>query len=122
MRRPEAPRILLGEGVGPLEFAGVTDIGRQRGTNEDSCCVESLQDGAMLLVVADGMGGHQAGEVASRLAVESLLAALRPPSEVDWPQRLLTAVAAAHERIRSEAASEGSLLGMGTTVTAAVVV
>jgi serine/threonine protein phosphatase PrpC len=104
-----------------VEFAGVTDIGRQRETNEDSCVVAPLGGGAMLLAVADGMGGHQGGEVASRLAVQSLLDGLATPSARPWRERLLAGVLAAHELICDEAAAKETLLGMGTTLTAAVV-
>src|SRR5512137_2822744 len=57
-----------------VESAGLSDIGRKRTTNEDCVFVDDTQG---LYVVADGMGGHQAGEVASRLAVTSLHAFMR---------------------------------------------
>ena len=52
-----------------IESAGITDVGRKRTGNEDSLF---LDDGRKLYVVADGMGGHQAGEVASSLVVETI--------------------------------------------------
>jgi serine/threonine protein phosphatase PrpC len=130
-----------------VQFAGVTDIGRVRETNEDSYCLESLlPDGsAWLLAVADGLGGCRGGEVASRTAIVSLLGSLAPhassaavaPVErvaevpgapaVDgradgdgWRRRLEAAILEAHARILREAAAAG-LTGMGTTLTAAVV-
>ncbi|MDH3884372.1 MAG: protein phosphatase 2C domain-containing protein, partial [Desulfobacterales bacterium] len=52
-----------------IESAGITDIGRRREQNEDSLFFD---DGMGLYVVADGMGGHKAGEVASKLVVETI--------------------------------------------------
>lgn len=104
-----------------MEFAGVTDIGRLRETNEDSCCVVPLGGVAMLLAVADGMGGHQGGEVASRLAVQRLKETLSAPSGRPWREGLLVGALAAHDRIRDQAEADARLLGMGTTLTAAVI-
>jgi serine/threonine protein phosphatase PrpC len=110
-----------------VEFAAISDIGRVRQTNEDSCCVWPIpgRPGATLLAVADGMGGHQSGEVASRLAIqclrEHLGAAAAASPRVPWSRHLADAVAAAHEQIRSWAEREATLLGMGTTLTALVV-
>ena len=52
-----------------IESSGITDIGRRREQNEDSLFYD---DGLGLYVVADGMGGHKAGEVASKLVVETI--------------------------------------------------
>ena len=52
-----------------IESAGITDIGRRRDQNEDSLFID---DSMGLYVVADGMGGHNAGEVASKLVVETI--------------------------------------------------
>lgn len=110
-----------------MQFAGVTDIGKVRETNEDSYCLEELgpAGGAWLLAVADGLGGYRAGEVASRIAIqtmrESVLHGAGAEGEA-WPQRLAGAITAAHERIVAESGSaEGELGGMGTTLTAVVV-
>ncbi len=95
------------------EYAFRTDTGRQRRANEDAFYVR-----APVFVVADGMGGAQAGEVASRLAAQSFDRDLPsgPPQKV-----LAEAIARANSRIHEHAASDESHAGMGTTLTAAIV-
>jgi len=89
-----------------------SDTGRQRRANEDSFFVR-----APLFVVADGMGGAQAGEVASRLAAETFAPGL--PDEGTAEQRLETRVRAANQRIHEVSQEDSALNGMGTTLTAA---
>jgi len=89
-----------------------SDTGRQRRANEDSFFVRSP-----LFVVADGMGGAQAGEVASRLAAETFAAGL--PDDGTSEQRLETRVRAANQRIHEVSQEDRALNGMGTTLTAA---
>jgi protein phosphatase len=90
-----------------------TDTGRQRNANEDS-----LFTRAPLFVVADGMGGAQAGEVASKTAAESFDRELPPgPPE----QILRETIELANRTIHERAGSDPDLTGMGTTVTAAIV-
>ncbi len=94
-------------------YAG-TDTGRQRRANEDSLLAR-----APLFVVADGMGGAQAGEVASRIAVESFQPGLDDASE---PELALAALAqAANTRIHELSHSNAEQAGMGTTLTAVYV-
>ena len=90
-----------------------TDTGRQRNANEDS-----LFTRAPLFVVADGMGGAQAGEVASKTAAESFDRELPagPPERV-----LRETIEAANRTIHERARSDPDLAGMGTTITAAIV-
>lgn len=95
------------------EEAVRTDTGRQRNANEDSLFVD-----APLFVVADGMGGAQAGEVASRAAAESFAQNL-PPAP---PEKLLEeTIEGANRTIHELARKDPSLAGMGTTTTAALV-
>ncbi|HEX4807157.1 MAG TPA: Stp1/IreP family PP2C-type Ser/Thr phosphatase [Conexibacter sp.] len=89
-----------------------SDTGRQRRANEDSFFAR-----APLFVVADGMGGAQAGEVASRLAAEAFAAGL--PDEGTPEQRLETRVREANRRIHEVSQGDRALNGMGTTITAA---
>jgi PPM family protein phosphatase len=89
-----------------------TDTGRQRRENEDSAYVH-----APLFVVADGMGGAQAGEVASRIAIETFE---RAPQTSGPPEaRLAKLVRDANHQIYDRSRAESSRAGMGTTLTAA---
>ena len=91
-----------------------TDTGRQRAANEDSFFAR-----APLFAVADGMGGAQAGEVASRLAAEAFEPAERGSQP---PEAFLRAtIEDANRRINSVAHDDASRSGMGTTLTAALV-
>src|SRR5438105_3500302 len=113
-----------------IELAGATDIGRKRDHNEDALLLLPEQHVA---VVCDGMGGHEAGEVASGLAVETFKRffdivkdadATWPfpyDKELDEPSNLLTVAAQwANQRIREVAAEDsGKKRGMGTTYVAA---
>jgi protein phosphatase len=95
------------------QYAG-TDTGRQRRANEDSLLARSP-----LFVVADGMGGAQAGEVASRIAVESFQSGLDSAHE---PEHELAELAqAANARIHELSHSNAEQAGMGTTLTAVYV-
>ena len=95
------------------EKADLTDTGRQRRDNEDSHFVR-----APLFVVADGMGGAQAGEVASRTAVEVFASGL-PDGPGSVEERLAAMVAEANARIHDLASRDEDRAGMGTTLTAA---
>jgi len=110
-----------------IEVASLSDLGCQRENNEDSYSyweaandAEFAQKGR-LAVVADGMGGHEGGQEASRLAVEAIQETYAGTSTTD-PQTLLTAgFIAAHQRIQRYAADHPTLRGMGTTATAIVI-
>ena len=134
LRRPPIPGVVL-------QAYGHTDKGSVRASNEDCFAVdERLQ----LCVVADGMGGHNAGEVAARLAVRNLLESVRahisPPSSPEpgaagpapeWPfgfdpllshagNCLRTAIHVANEHILEASMADEECAGMGTTVVAAI--
>ena len=102
-----------------LAADGLTDVGRQREHNEDRFVVAH---GGRLVAVADGMGGHNAGEVAASLAIEGLIARFSPDvregaSEVSV--RLAEAIRHANARVRAASAAKRALRGMGTTIVAA---
>jgi serine/threonine protein phosphatase PrpC len=92
-----------------------TDTGRQRPANEDSYWVSNP-----LFVLADGMGGAQAGEVASQTAVEVFTSGL-PDGPGSHEERLAAMVGQANARIHALAQSDEAHAGMGTTLTAAYV-
>jgi serine/threonine protein phosphatase PrpC len=101
----------------PLEpasgAAGRSDPGLTRPQNEDAILIEPP-----LYAVADGMGGHRAGEIASRIAVEELLASA--PRRVD-AKALARAVRSANRAVIESAEKSRTRTGMGTTITAAMV-
>jgi len=113
-----------------LRADGLTDKGRIRSTNEDRFEVDEALG---LCVVADGMGGHKAGEIAARLAVDAIVGFVRDPEQTGWSfgldpalseagNRIRTAIHLAHLQILEEAGSTDEYAGMGTTIVAALVV
>jgi protein phosphatase len=97
-----------------LEVFGITDAGCVRANNED-CYVIAEDIG--LFLVADGMGGAQAGEYASRMAARSVTEQLRAAGERDR-DLLVTAIRQANEAVMRAAAGDLHLEGMGTTIVA----
>jgi serine/threonine protein phosphatase PrpC len=107
-----------------LRTAALTDIGRVRLVNEDRAIVQEKWNGFVLAILADGMGGHQAGDIASQMAVDIIHEQLQLISS-DAPveerkSRLKDAVELANERIFEFASQRENYHGMGTTVVAAV--
>ena len=110
-----------------IESAGITDIGRKRKNNEDALF---LDDDLGLYIVADGMGGHLAGEVASRLVVETIRDYMERFKEDENAEeledadeslskeanRLLSAITLANQGVYQVAESNESYHGMGSTV------
>ncbi len=109
-----------------VEVAGLTDVGCQRENNEDSFLYwEPAGDAEFrrkgrLAVIADGMGGHEGGQEASRLAVETVRAVYEQAVDDDPQVALVESFAAAHARIQDFAERHPAFHGMGTTCTALV--
>jgi PPM family protein phosphatase len=100
-----------------FEAAGASDQGRTRKTNEDAYGMSLRNtEGACDFVVCDGMGGAAAGEIASRLAVEAMMRAMRQAALT--PQTFQLAVDAANDSVRSSAERDPARAGMGTTLVA----
>jgi serine/threonine protein phosphatase PrpC len=113
-------------------YKAVTDVGRRRKGNEDSYFVNPEE---RLFVVADGMGGHAAGEVASRVAVEAInefICLTGGDREITWPfeldasisydgNRLKTAIRHANQKVIETTQERAEYEGMATTVVAALV-
>ena len=112
-----------------LRAHGITDKGRVRPINEDCWAFEPSRG---LCVVADGMGGHKAGEVAARIAVETIVASvIASEPDAEWPfgfdpslsntgNRLRTAIQLAHLHVLETAVTSDHYAGMGTTIVASI--
>lgn len=98
----------------PLSVAIHSDVGRVRTNNEDSYGQAWLSDGSLFVIVCDGMGGHEAGEVASSLAVQVVEEVVGREPEGDPRERLYNALLEANEAILDEGRRSGKQ-GMGTT-------
>jgi protein phosphatase len=109
--------------------AGFTDIGFSRSQNQDTIFVWNKPLGPFpnLFIVADGMGGHKAGDVASRIAVAKFSEFIRDFAAQDFIQQenfldlMLSAAQHANNLIIEQAESDENMKGMGTTLTAAVI-
>src|SRR5262245_46558454 len=103
-----------------IQVGAATDVGRRRDHNEDAFTTFETEDGGLVLVVADGMGGHLAGEVASAMAIEILKRDLARPI-ADPSGALRTAIEHANQEIWEEAERDPEKAGMGSTVVAAII-
>lgn len=101
-----------------LVAAGLSDVGRERDHNEDSYAVE---DALGLFIVADGMGGHQAGEVASALAIATVVEFVQKHVDDEDRLRVLAeATRMANTRVIEEGARNRKRKGMGSTLVAMI--
>ena len=98
-----------------------TDVGLKRNNNQDFVYASNHKVGALdgLLIVADGMGGQAAGDLASRLCVESMVDAIEASRQKGAVKVLSEAIRSANRAVTQKAASDPDLMGMGTTLVAA---
>lgn len=104
-----------------LKTFSITNIGRRRKLNQDFVYTSEKPVGSLpnLFIVADGMGGHNAGDYASKATVETIVEKIENASETDRTRILEEAIQAANTLIRQKARESADLEGMGTTVVAA---
>jgi PPM family protein phosphatase len=106
-------------------YFGETNVGK-RSNNEDSLCILQINEHILLLAVADGMGGAIGGELASKIAIETLVKTFKEnASNVDpvcLKQLLRSAYQAIQEKIVNEIRNDATLKGMGTTLNATLII
>ncbi|HCS72505.1 MAG TPA: Stp1/IreP family PP2C-type Ser/Thr phosphatase [Clostridiales bacterium] len=108
-----------------MEYASFSHKGLQRKSNEDYCHVHEGKQNTAFMIVADGMGGHNAGDLASKLAVEHVVAYFTNKSgelqsSEEFIQALLSSIEEANEKIFNLSQCNMQFYGMGTTFTMAV--
>ncbi|MEA3363474.1 MAG: Stp1/IreP family PP2C-type Ser/Thr phosphatase [Thermodesulfobacteriota bacterium] len=97
-----------------LQVCAITDVGLARESNEDLFFVDEKQG---LFIVADGMGGHAAGEIASQIAVETACQSLQEADQGNPPKQLSQAIEKANRAVELAAEGNKAWQGMGTTLT-----
>lgn len=95
-------------------FAGATNIGQKRKSNQDAICLDSSQ---MLYAVADGMGGHNGGDIASKITVDSLPAFVQENSHLPPEECLENSIHQVNQAVYQKSLEVPELKGMGTTIT-----
>ena len=106
-----------------MQTFSLTDTGRMRTANQDYVFCQDTEIGSFpnLFIVADGMGGHNAGDTASRMCVEEIVSQIQKSTKITPIGIFEQAVAAANEKVYQASKEDPSLYGMGTTVVAAMV-
>ena len=106
-----------------LKAFSLTDVGRKRQLNEDYVCARTEKVGNLsnFFIVADGMGGHKAGDRASKETVEMMLEKISTLKETDPKVILQEALNVANRKVFLDASASEDLEGMGTTVVAATI-
>ncbi|MCH5338645.1 MAG: Stp1/IreP family PP2C-type Ser/Thr phosphatase [Acetatifactor sp.] len=104
-----------------LKTFSITDIGKKRKLNQDFVYTSEQPVGSLpnLFIVADGMGGHNAGDYASKVTVETIVEKITVSTETERTHILEEAIVAANTLIRTKARESADLEGMGTTVVVA---
>ena len=103
-----------------MKIAALTDIGSCRQENQDNYCARQLVDGTGWGLVCDGMGGAKAGDIASKMAVETFCAHLEQLRDLEGPppaaDLLLAAAEDANRVVYLKAETDRDCVGMGTTL------
>ena len=109
-----------------MDLWGITDTGSVRSQNQDYYYMELVEPGVAVAIVCDGMGGAKSGNIASRLAVDTFLSAMRSSPLERWrtePEAVLASAAdQANEVVHYRAGIDPNCRGMGTTMVAALVI
>lgn len=107
-----------------LKTFSITDIGKKRKLNQDFVYTSEMPLGNLpnIFIVADGMGGHNAGDYASKYTVETMEHHIRESEETNPVRILEQAIEAANEVILKKSLEDESMNGMGTTVVAATLI
>ena len=106
-----------------MRAVAATDVGRVREINQDCVysSVEAVGSLPNLFIVADGMGGHKAGDIASRLTVDSVTSQLSRASGRDYITLINDTIINANEQVIKKAAESDDYAGMGTTLVVATI-
>ena len=106
-----------------MQTFSLTDTGRMRTANQDYIFCQDKEIGSFpnLFIVADGMGGHNAGDTASRMCVEEVVSQIQKSTEITPIGIFEQAVAAANEEVYQTSNEDPAYFGMGTTIVAAMV-
>lgn len=106
-----------------LKTFSITDIGKKRKLNQDYVFTSEIPVGALtnLFIVADGMGGHNAGDYASKHTIKTIVEEIEKSKDTSTVQILEKAIQSANRHIRTKSQENEGLSGMGTTVVAATI-
>ena len=107
-----------------LKAFSMTDVGRKRQINQDYVFASPKLQGNMpnLFIVADGMGGHNAGDYASKYTVDTIVSEIKKSFEKNPTIIIKKAIQIANKGVRQKASEDTTLYGMGTTVVVATII
>ena len=97
-----------------FKYVTLTDVGLKRSDNEDSFGVFDVEDG-LLVVVCDGLGGNKAGDVASKLAVQTIAKTFQNLSDTEYLERIKLSILEANKKVMEESNKDFDRKGMATT-------
>lgn len=125
MTNEKPDTVIGGNAAGSFEVALRSDVGKVRTENQDFGLVlqppQCPADGGILMIVADGMGGHRGGARASHLAAETVRDRFLGATPDELPRALVSAIREANAAVFTESSTTADLRGMGTTMSAMVV-